>query len=210
MINLGLDHASADGNRGRLHTGVRAWFAFTQDQFHTSPHRPLDPLCPLSAKLNEEWLFMQFACALIRDRQVTVGTARSYCSAVQGWHSREHGVKLAAGLKLERLPQMLKGLRRVFGDPEVKLRRGFAPQALRQAMDLLLDPDNPLHANYRAAIASHSLPRAAPFGRVLPQRWSQVQPSTAPYQSRRQGADQGTSHHHDGPMQEHEAVRRQD
>ena len=165
MINLGLDHASADGNRGRLHTGVRAWFAFTQDQFHTSPHRPLDPLCPLSAKLNEEWLFMQFACALIRDRQVTVGTARSYCSAVQGWHSREHGVKLAAGLKLERLPQMLKGLRRVFGDPEVKLRRSFAPQALRQAMDLLLDPDNPLHANYRAAIATafQGLLRSAEF-----------------------------------------------
>lgn len=152
LIHLGLDHASADGHRGRLHSGVKAWFAFMEDE-KLSAHRPMDPISPLWAKLNEEILFMRFACALIRDRGVTVGTARSYCSAVQGWHAREHGVKLAAGLKLERLPQMLKGLRRVFGDPEVKLRRGFAPQALRRAMDLCLDPANPLHANMRAAIA---------------------------------------------------------
>ena len=153
LIHLGLDHASADGSRGRTHSGVRAWFAFTQDQMGTSPHRPMDPLCPLQAKLQEEWLFMEFACALIRDRGVTIGTVRGYCSAVQGWHAREHGIKLAAGLKLERLPQMLKGLRRVYGDPEVKLRRGFAPQALRKAMDMLLDPAKPVHANIRAAIA---------------------------------------------------------
>ena len=114
----------------------------------------MDPQSPLWAKLNDEWLFMKFACSLIRDRGVTVGTVRCYCSATQGWHAREHGIKLAAGLKLERLPQMLKGLRRVFGDPEVKLRRGFAPHALRRAMDLLLDPDNPTHANCRAAIAT--------------------------------------------------------
>ena len=165
LINLGLDKASADGNRGRLHSGVRAWFAFMEDEMHSTPHRPMDPQSPLWAKLNEEWLFMKFACSLIRDRGVTVGTVRCYCSATQGWHAREHGIKLAAGLKLERLPQMLKGLRRVFGDPEVKLRRGFAPQALRRAMDLLLDPDNPTHANYRAAIATafQGLLRSAEF-----------------------------------------------
>ena len=165
LINLGLDQASADGRRGRLHSGVRAWFGFMQDEMHSTPHRPMDPLSPLWAKLQEEWLFMRFASALIRDRHVTVGTVRNYCSAVQGWHAREHGVKLAAGLKLERLPQMLKGLRRVFGDPEVKLRRGFAPQALRRAMDLLLDPANPTHANYRAAIsiAFQGLLRSAEF-----------------------------------------------
>ena len=108
---------------------------------------------------------MRFASALISDRRVTVGTARNYCSAVQGWHAREHGIKLAAGLKLEKLPQMLKGLRRVFGDPEVKIRRGFAPQALRRAMDLLLDPGYPPHANIRAAIATafQGLLRSAEF-----------------------------------------------
>ena len=176
LINLGLDHASADGKRGRQHSGVRAWFAFWQDEMGMSPHRAMDPLSPLTAKLDEETLFMRFACALIRDRGVTVGTVRNYCSAVQGWHAREHGVKLAAGLKLERLPAMLKGLRRVFGDPEVKLRRGFAPQALRRAMDLVLDPSNPTHANYRAAIAVafQGLLRSAEFclpdGRKFNQR----------------------------------------
>ena len=153
LINLGLDKASADGKRGRKHPGVNAWFHFMEDELHLTAHRPMDPMTPLWQKLNEEWLFMRFACALVEQRHVTIGTVRNYCSAVQGWHSKEHGIKLAAGLKLERLPAMIKGLRRVFGDPEVKLRRGFAPQALRRAMDLLLDPDHPPHANIRAAIA---------------------------------------------------------
>ena len=54
MIHLGLDNASADGQRGRKHSGVRAWFAFVEAQ-HLSPHRPLDPISPLMAKLDEEW-----------------------------------------------------------------------------------------------------------------------------------------------------------
>ena len=56
------------------------------------------------------------------------------------WHGREHGVKLAGGLKLERLPQMLKGLRRVYGEQPRAIRRGIAPQALKRAFDLVLDP----------------------------------------------------------------------
>ena len=153
LINLGLDKAAADGQRGVTQTGVRAWHAFCADVMHVSPSRPMDPLSPLHAKLEEEWLFMRFACALLEERHVSLGTVRNYCSQVQGWHAREHGIKLAGGLKLERLPQMLKGLRRVFGDPEVQLRRGVAPQALRKAMDLLLIPSYPPHANIRAALA---------------------------------------------------------
>ena len=53
-------------------------------------------------------------------------SASNYFSAVQGWHAREHGVKLAGGIKLERLPQLLKGLRRKHGDPARKLRRGIS------------------------------------------------------------------------------------
>jgi hypothetical protein len=165
MIEMGLDHASADRKRGRLHSGVRAWFGYMEDECNLSAHRPLDPLAPLAIKLQEEWLFMRFACALIDERHVSVATVKNYCSAVQGWHAREHGVKLAAGLKLERLPAMLKGLRRVFGDPEVKVRRGLAPQALRRAMDMLLDPSYPPHANIRAAlaVAFQGLLRSAEF-----------------------------------------------
>ena len=153
LINLGLDEASADGRRGRNTTGVKAWFAFCADE-RVSPHRPLDPVSPLWMKLQEEWLAMRFCCALVEERGVVVTTASQYFSTTQGWHAREHGVKLAGGLKLERLPQMLKGLRRVFGTLPPKVRRGLAPQALRQAMDILLDPSNPTHANMRAALAT--------------------------------------------------------
>ena len=84
---------------------------------------------------------------------------------MQGWHAREHGVKLAGGLKLERLPQMLKGLRRIVGDAPRRIRRGIAPQQLGRAMDLLLDPSKPEHANIRAAlaVALQSLLRSAEY-----------------------------------------------
>ena len=153
LVNLGLDNASIDGKRGAEHTGVRAFKAFCADEMHTTPHRPLDVAAPLWARLQEELLAMRFVCALVEVRGITVKSASTYWSAVQGWHAREHGVKIGGGFKFERLPQMLKGLRRVLGDPERKVRRGIAPQALRQAMDLCLDPRNPTDANLRAALA---------------------------------------------------------
>ena len=153
LVNLALDNCSADGQRGRLHTGVKAWKGFCRDVMHTSPHRPMDPNQPLLAKLQEEWLFMQFACALVETRDIQWSTLKGYCYAVQGWHAHEHGIKLAAGLKMERLPAMLKGLRRQMGDKPARIRRGFAPEKLKAAMDLTLDPSNPLHANIRAALS---------------------------------------------------------
>jgi hypothetical protein len=154
LVNTGLDQASRDGQRGRTHTGVKAWFAFCTDVMGPQADRPMDPNEPLWAKLEEEWLAMRFVCALVEDRGIAVESARVYFSCVQGWHAREHGVKLAGGLKLERLPQMLKGLRRVFGQEARAVRRGIAPQALARAMDLVLDPSDPLHANIRAALAT--------------------------------------------------------
>ena len=165
LVNKGLDHASADGKRGRKHTGVRAWHAFCQDEMGTQADRPIDPNAPLHVKLEEEWLAMRFVCALVEERGVAVETARVYFSATQGWHAREHGVKLAGGLKLERLPQMLKGLKRVYGSAPRAVRRGIAPQALRRAMDMCLDRGDPAHANIRAALATalQGLLRGAEF-----------------------------------------------
>jgi hypothetical protein len=153
LVNLGLDNASADGKRGATHTGVRAFHAFCVDEMRTTPARPMDVSAPLWAKLQEEMLAMRFVCSLIEVRGVSVRSAANYWSAVQGNHLREHGVKIGGGLKFERLPQMLKGLRRALGDPERAVRRGIAPQALRKAMDLCLDPDDPNDANVRAALA---------------------------------------------------------
>ena len=154
MINASLDHAAADRKRGRTHTGVKAFKAFCNDVLGISADRPLDPLTtPLVQKLEEEWLCMRFICALVEQRGITPSSAYVYFSAVQGWHAREHGVKLCAGLKLERLPQMLKGLRRIVGEEPRAIRRGIAPQMLKKSMDMLLDPESPKDANIRAALA---------------------------------------------------------
>ena len=153
-VNAALDMASRDGKRGRTTTGVRAWFSFCEDTMGTQAERPIDPNEPLWVKLEEEWLAMRFVIALVEERGVLPETARQYFSLVQGWHAREHGVKLAGGLKLERLPQMLKGLRKIVGDAPRAIRRGIAPAALKKAMDLLLDPTQPAHANIRAALAT--------------------------------------------------------
>ena len=48
---------------------------------------------------------------------------------------------------------MVKGLKRIYGEQPCEVRRGIAPQALRRAFDKLLDPNNPVHANIRAALA---------------------------------------------------------
>ena len=66
-----------------------------RDVMHSTPDRPMETSAPLWAKLQEEWLFMQFASALIRDRHMSVGPVRNFCSAVQGWHAREHSIKFA-------------------------------------------------------------------------------------------------------------------
>ena len=160
----GMDASMASGDMGRGSTGVRAWRAFCAEE-HTPADRPIDPSSPLWVKLEEELLAMQFVCALVEDRGVAVGTAASYFGQVQGWHAKEHGVKLAAGMKLARLPAMLKGLRRLMGEAPRAVRRGIAPQALRRAMDLLLVPSVPAHANVRAAlsVALQGLLRSAEY-----------------------------------------------
>ena len=164
IVERALDHATSDGKRGRFKTGVKAWHSFCRDE-HASPNRPMDPLSSIWAKLEEEWLAMRFVVALVSERGISPASAAVYWSQVQGWHARDHGIKIAAGMKLERLPQMLKGLRRIYGESTPRERRGIAPQALKRAMDKCLDPANPEHANIRAALATafSGLLRSAEF-----------------------------------------------
>ena len=57
-------------------------------------------------------------------------------------------------MKLNRLPAMIKGLRRVMAEAGRGVRRGIAPQMLKQAMDICLwNLDDPAHANMRAALS---------------------------------------------------------
>ena len=152
-VQRALDAATVDGNSGRNSTGVRAWIAFCADVIGTSPERPMDPNAPLWCRLEEEWLAMRFICTLVQQRGIRPDTARGYFSQVQGWHLREYGVKLGGGIKMDRLPQMIKGLRRTTPEAPRPIRRGVSPQQLSQAFDKCLDPSNPAHANQRAALA---------------------------------------------------------
>ena len=161
----GMNASVKSGDMGRGSVGVRAWRAFCAAE--ATPHdRPIDPNSPLWVKLEEELLAMQFVCALVEDRHVTPDTAANYFGHVQGWHSKEHGIKLAAGMKLSRLPAMLKGLRRVVGQAPRAVRRGVAPAALQASMALLLpDLADPVTANIRAAlsVALQGLLRSAEY-----------------------------------------------
>ena len=173
LIRQAMSASVASGDMGYNSTGVRAWRHVCESE-HTPSDRPIDPLSPLWVKLQEERLAMRFVCALVKDRGVAVGTAACYFGQVQGWHAKEHGVKLAAGIKLSRLPAMLKGLRRIVGEAPRVVRRGIAPGALRKAMDLLLNPAVPAHANIRAALATalQGLLRSAEYACDAGVKWN--------------------------------------
>ena len=204
IIFKALGAASADGHGGAKHPGVRAWIAHNE-QLGRTPHRPMDVAAPLWAKLNEEWRAMQFVVRLVEERGIKPRTASNYWSAVQGWHAKAHGVKIGGGLKLERMPAMLKGLRRLYGDAPRKLRRGISPQMLRKGMDLLLDPTVPAHANMRAALA------VAFIGLLRSQEFCEKKGQAVGVEgqdhARRFGrAQRGVGTHHDRAVQEHGAL----
>ena len=163
-IRRAINSAVHRGDGGESSTGVRAWKSFCAS-LEISAHRPLDPNEPLWVKLEEEWLVMRFVCDLVESRGIRPKTASAYFGAAQSWHLRLNGIKLAAGIKLERLTQMLKGLRRLHGDASRKVRRGLRAKDLRVAMDMLLNPEVPEHANMRAALATafQGLLRGAEF-----------------------------------------------
>ena len=86
---------------------------------------------------------------------VEVDTATGYASTVQGWLARNFGFKLGAGMQLHRVSQLARGLHRLRGGkPAKKLRKALTPEKLRDAFNMMLDPNNPLHANVRAALAT--------------------------------------------------------
>ena len=164
IVVQGLMHASAKGDMGANSTGVRRWKAFCASE-GIAYARALEAHAPLRLKLTEEWLCMRFIASLVETGSVSPSSAAAYFGQVQGWHAKEYGVKLASGMKLNRLPQMLKGLRRTMGEEGRRVRRGVSPQDLKAAMDKCLDPSNVVHANIRAAVslAFQGLLRGAEF-----------------------------------------------
>lgn len=152
LLHRAMMESTADGQAGAETTGMRAWKAFCADR-NESWLCAIDPQSPLEDKLEQEFKCMQFVCELVQKRGVKPATAANYFSQVQGYMSRACGVKLCGDMKLHRLPQMLKGLRRIVGDSAPKVRRGTPAQLLRWSMDIMLDRNDPAHANVRAALA---------------------------------------------------------
>ena len=62
----------------------------------------------------------------------------------------------------------------IIGEQPRAVRRGIAPQMLKKAFDLVLNPANPVHANIRAALAT-ALPQ-----HLLGPKSSQVTSSSGP------------------------------
>lgn len=166
LLEAAMLASSHGGDMGESQTGVKAWKVFCAER--NEPYlRPLDPNASLQEKLHEELLCMQFVCELVQDRNIQPNTAANYLGHVQGFHAKRCGVKLCGGLKLSRLPAMLKGLRRLIPGNGRATRRGIAPQTLKLAMNLVLNPNDPLHANIRAAlaVALQGLLRSAEYSR---------------------------------------------
>lgn len=152
QIAAALDAATADGVGGARSTGVRAWHQFCK-AFGVQPLQPMDVTAPLARKLAAERMVMRYVMWLVDSRDILASTAANYLGSVQGWHLRRTGVKLVAGMRLARVAEMVKGLRRLRGDPGRRVRRGVSPDVLRAQMDAFLDPSTIEGANMRAALA---------------------------------------------------------
>lgn len=141
-----VNAAVADRSGGDRTTAVRHWLRFCCLGRRISPVRNCDPDSPLTAKLIEEALLMDFALWLVLcrplGRSIAVSTAAGYVGTVRAWHERKFGSKIGAGLELTRLRDMLKGMRREIDQPPRRRRYGVRTQQLAAAMDMLLKPES--------------------------------------------------------------------
>jgi len=170
-----IDASYHDGLGGDSSTGVRWWILFNVRGLGEQAKRVLGPEASLNDKLREELVVLRFACWLVEVRGVTPETVRKYVSTVQAWHERRFGVRLAGGLKMARLPAMLKGMVREQGGRRPrKLRKGVRPRLLRKAMEQLIGGATAEEANWVAACTTGfcGLLRAAEMALGPGKRWA--------------------------------------
>ena len=136
-----VNASMADGEGGDNATAVRHWVRFCIYGRGISPARPTNPASPLTAKLEEEALVMDFGIWLVTceplGRTISVNTAAGYVGTVQAWHERRFGRRIGAGLELTRLKDMFKGMRREIGVPPRRKRFGVRTQQLQRGLRLL-------------------------------------------------------------------------
>ena len=172
-----IDASYHDGVGGDSATGVRWWILFICRGLGEDARRVLGPDASLDAKLREELVVLRFVCWLVEVRGVTPETARKYVSTVQAWHERRFGIKLAGGLKMARLPAMLKGMVRSQGGRRPrKLRKGVRPRVLQRAMAQEIGGTTAWEANWVACCTTGfcGLLRAAEMALGPGKRWAEA------------------------------------
>ena len=97
--------------------------------------RPLDPLSSsLARKLSEVDLVEAWAYWNVAQVGVNTETAWQYVGVANAWHERVSGVRLAAGMPLTRVHNMLQGMQTLTGSPVLRRKRvGVRPSACERA-----------------------------------------------------------------------------
>ena len=170
-----IDASYHDGLGGDSATGVRWWIFYNCRGLGEDARRVLGPDASLDAKLREELVVLRFACWLVEVRGCSPETVRKYVSTVQAWHERRFGIRLAGGLKMARLPAMLKGMvRKQGGRRPRKLRKGVRPRTLWRAMVKEIGGATALEANWVACCTTGfcGLLRAAEMALGPGKRWA--------------------------------------
>ena len=132
--------AAKDG--GATAQGVRWWLLFCVHGRGISPVQHVDSSSPRWEKLQAEALLMDFVTWLVvckpSGRPINTRTARKYVTHVVTWMRRVYSVDFAGGLDLVNLRDLLKGMRREFGERPKRERYGVRTQQLKEAMDRFL------------------------------------------------------------------------
>ena len=152
-----LSEASADHQGGATTAGVRWWFRYCTAGRYISPLLHVERDAPHAAKLEAEVTFMDFALWLYFEtpsgRPISVNSISKYISQVHAYLEREHGCLATGGMDRVRLRALLKGLRRVYGQPPKRLRFGVRTQDLARAMRESLGGGSPLELMWRALLS---------------------------------------------------------
>ena len=157
-----VNASTADLSGGADTTAVRHWIRFCLAR-NLSAIRVVDTSSPLEDKLYEEALVMDFTLWLVHGmptgQTISIDSAVGYVSTMKAWHHRKHHRPIAGGLDMSRQRDLVKGLRRLVGQPLRRPRYGVRTQHLAESLErcLRLDESNPMHVrlnklNWRAAL----------------------------------------------------------
>ena len=162
-----INNALASGLR-RQQTGVRWFVKFCVHGRGQAPMTALTKESPWEEQLEATQLLMDFAIWLATSRPsgrpISVKTIGKYLSQVRAWHRQEFHRDII-GDDFGQLKEILRGISRTVEQPPKQERWGVRTQDLAASMQMQLDPSNPSHSNWFAALtcAFCGLLRAAEF-----------------------------------------------